>query len=942
MQRLQIEANPLEVVEMFVSVFCFLKDSSEVSQVLLDDFRSSQGYLFLTEFLLKLENEKTRTIEVQAAIRNLVLMISSLCMCGYTELRPSHPQSNAVFKMQNFQMPQNTSRETGVRNIYAFQVLQSVFLKSSSTGLCCTILDAISSVYHSDNANYFILDSENTLSQFTEKIHLKSPQIQEKFFDLLEFIVFQLNFVPCKELISLSILLKSNLSPSCSILCLKTLLNILRHNNLFKDVYREVGILEVFVSCLMKYSEYVKYITNNDENAEVQFGKTSLEALTILLNGNNNNANVFRESGGAKCAHDLVTFKQCRSQSLGIIRELILSAGGDDDMLFILSIMHAVPANHVDFKIQILNMLLGCLKDSHRTRTVFRKVGGFVYLTSVFVSLDGKLNDSENGDITQHDLILLLQIVCQTLGTAMRFEPANAKFFHQEICTASLCETLRLLGCFGTNLEITNTCENFENNIEYQKYFHEVFSEDILSTTFSSSIPKSLSYVCVIYRLLYSIALDNFENPNLNNYLSIFADQQLRSPSQDYPTLTFGQPSSEPRIVHPGVVICMLQLLPSISHHVEVHKAINLQVYLADILKSLVRNERNQQIMCEFEQAALPIVPLLQSHVQYIAPNVFYFTTRVVDKLWQGHLTKNPHDIFDFIIKLIAQAKRRSSALSLEQLHHSLNRTILYLLSRPTETITEQMSVLEALHKIITNRLLVFGAGNHELEFIGCLTYCLMQLTADMKIILEPSTTRNTTWHVNPQRESIEERDDQLNQLQGKNLIVGAAFRVWEELYVCKKPAIEEVFKVSLTSPSNNSKAPDINSTREQVMELASKLWFNYVDAERKALYRVPLELHNQIQSKIQKVTGGLTRLASRTKVKKDELIRTKSTMSKDTVFESTQIHVQLIRDLWEMRCKQYLQMHQHTQRYVFQDWLQSELSLPEKEVSGVRRKQIL
>lgn len=53
MQRLQSETNPLEVVEMFVSVFCFLKDSSDVTQVLLDDFRISQGYLFLTEFLLK-------------------------------------------------------------------------------------------------------------------------------------------------------------------------------------------------------------------------------------------------------------------------------------------------------------------------------------------------------------------------------------------------------------------------------------------------------------------------------------------------------------------------------------------------------------------------------------------------------------------------------------------------------------------------------------------------------------------------------------------------------------------------------------------------------------------------------------------------------------------------------------------------------------------------
>lgn len=115
-----------------------------------------------------------------------------------------------------------------VRNIQAFQVLQSVFVKSNSPLLCCTILDAISSVYHSDNANYFILEGQNTLSQFAEKIHLKNPEIQEKFFQLLEFIVFQLNFVPCKELISLSILLKTNNSVSCSIMCMETLLNILR------------------------------------------------------------------------------------------------------------------------------------------------------------------------------------------------------------------------------------------------------------------------------------------------------------------------------------------------------------------------------------------------------------------------------------------------------------------------------------------------------------------------------------------------------------------------------------------------------------------------------------------------------------------------------------------------------------------------------------------
>lgn len=222
------QLQPLEIVEMFVAVFCFLKDSSEVSQVLLDDFRISQGYLFLSDFLLKLEAERSKNSDANAAIRNLVLMIASLCMCGYTELRPSQNQSNPLFQIQGFQMPQASSRGTSVRNIHAFQVLQSVFLKSSSSSLCCTIIDAISSVYHSDNANYFILEPQNTLSQFIEKIHLKSTIVQEKCFELMEFIVFQLKFVPCKELISLSIVLKGYQSISCNTLCIRTLLNIMR------------------------------------------------------------------------------------------------------------------------------------------------------------------------------------------------------------------------------------------------------------------------------------------------------------------------------------------------------------------------------------------------------------------------------------------------------------------------------------------------------------------------------------------------------------------------------------------------------------------------------------------------------------------------------------------------------------------------------------------
>lgn len=2000
MQRTQ-QLTPLEVVEMFVAVFCFLKDSSEVSQALLDDFRHCQGYTFLADFLLKLvQQDDGENGETHAAIRNLVLMIASLCMCGFNEPRLTHHPTGTLFQMPGFQMPQTTSRHTCVRNVHAFSVLQNAFLKSNSTSLCCTILDAISSVYHSDNANYFILESQNTLSQFAEKIYQKSTVIQDKFFELLEFIVFQLNFVPCKELISLSILLKTNHSINCSISCMKTLLNILKHNVIFKEVYREVGILEVFVTCLQRYYEFlgkrVEESTDvNDDDPEEIIGKMILEALTILMTGNSNNANIFRESGGSKVIHDMVKFKHCREKILPIIRELIQSNGGDDDMLSTLTTMHSAPAHNIELKIQILKVVLGCLRDSHRTRVVFRKVGGFVYVTSIFVSLDGKLSDSsdlvmesdkpiENRKINFQDLLQLTNIVFQTLATAMRFEPANAKFFAHEICSTSLCDTLRLLGCFSNRMEFDKCTDSTEQFEPYDGYFQNIFTGNLTKPEISDKFPLSLSFSCLVYRFLYDLVLDNFEKPNLSGVMNITITNQPKpevnklqklDPRIAVSSLNLTQPLPEPLIVHPSIVICMLQLLPSVEHDTEVTQGQCLQLYLAEVIKSLVRSERNQQIMCEAglaghllkiaktvlneeknvlhvplqyilerlaaqalkptelreflrlgsplecenielgqpykvgapvpltriktlvsmttprdfrahgsctlppfvefdmsaegfgclylpsiapqapvlvagttieagatvggigsgervfppqtgltysswfcvdkfsdprtdphcvrlltitrivnnlrednvvclsillsardkaiivstqetllppnvgewepdgtgdnstriwcpdvlqegqwhhlvvvlnravlknssfslfldgqhmhtaklhyisqtpggisnssvnatnsvygiigtppawrrysrlcwkqgvchlledvltaqtvqvisqlgphymgslqapqlrrhgeplspltpeervifglnakamsqltlarirkvysradnkmiakqlgmnsnenatpirilhnsaghlagaartlggvvvgylgvrvfspnpvstmmvtvggcnvllgiiamsqdveslyagvkaltcvvksnkaaqaemdrkrcyqtlamffkkkrnllnshilhltfslvgtvnsgqevsaaipnvtafqdllcdleiwlnapngllrsllehllelasesgekktnirimrelqlvpkllhiiceinenstkeilftllsillagnprmsdllhfgqfiisklpltandnekvydftqiptnrdftviddselngnvgirniilrnrclallhsllftmkntvnaaicgeisrvlgldwillfmqpnmhsssviwsmrilvvllanetlitrfregqfnggylrntelisqnknsvvittttaqqsapaspsslvsqpgiilplqiagevkpqaltisgfqylewllphhleipeiyflitamimgqpvkclatdhtkldldkvwsflwgtpvstsssscpkvvlcpeavcilltivrtivhgnyqqewlknhpvtiiqvifslyhnltdfmpvlmqgeviaslvailfppnevendsnastpeggeitqnpmhdslsaesdtlpdehpvrkfvidllrviiidslslgmagktpvidlvidsspentdialqasfqteiitalmdhllaadmlvgEQAALPIVPLLQSHISNIAPNVFYLTARVVDKLWQGSLHKDPQEIFEFIVKLIGQAKRRTSSISLEQLHHSLNRTILFLLSRPTETVVEQKAVLETLHKLTTNRLLIFGAGNHELEFIGCLTYCLLQLTSNLKIELD-ANAKSTTWHVNPRNEMLESRDEMLNQYQGRNLIVGAAFRVWEELYVCKKPAIEEVFKISLTNPPANAKAPDLSTTREQVIDSAIKLWLTYIDNEKKASCRMPWELHNQIQSKIQKVTGGLTRLASRTKVKKEEGVKVKTSVKKDQALEWTNLHISLVKDLWEMRCAQYIHMSQHTQRYVLQDWILSEMEL--------------
>lgn len=63
--------------------------------------------------------------------------------------------------------------------------------------------------------------------------------------------------------------------------------------------------------------------------------------------------------------------------------------------------------------------------------------------------------------------------------------------------------------------------------------------------------------------------------------------------------------------------------------------------------------------------------------------------------------------------------------------------------------------------------------------------------------------------------------------------MAGAARRVWEELYACKKPAIEEVFKATLAG-AGTARAPPLSTVREQLYEAAHKLWLNYIHTERK------------------------------------------------------------------------------------------------------------
>ena len=90
-----------------------------------------------------------------------------------------------------------------------------------------------------------------------------------------------------------------------------------------------------------------------------------------------------------------------------------------------------------DFAASLVNAVVVCLRESHRCRATFRKCGGFNSLLSIILSLDQCLSfkhsdqNSDSKDVNDDlsSILLLLRSVFNCLAVAMRFEPANAKFF---------------------------------------------------------------------------------------------------------------------------------------------------------------------------------------------------------------------------------------------------------------------------------------------------------------------------------------------------------------------------------------------------------------------------------------------------------------------------------------------------------------------------------
>lgn len=246
-------------------------------------------------------------------------------------------------------------------------------------------------------------------------------------------------------------------------------MSIIKFNCVFRDVFREVGILDILTGLLKEHSQNICDFSSYEENDAHLFEIILELCYHTMMGPNNQNCSLFCDSHGLKHISNLLpisTFrltKQSRKVLFPLTQQLILSNSGEESMAQLLSIMHTHSSGkkspdkkvnltleqEIIFKTNILKSLVQVLRESHRCRTFFRKVGGFIHVMSVLVDMEGSLADSNSfnkensagnksqiaqwAQVDRKRIWNLLKFVFLTLTTAMRFEPANARFFAYEV-----------------------------------------------------------------------------------------------------------------------------------------------------------------------------------------------------------------------------------------------------------------------------------------------------------------------------------------------------------------------------------------------------------------------------------------------------------------------------------------------------------------------------
>ncbi|KAM9197870.1 WD repeat- and FYVE domain-containing protein 4 [Dugong dugon] len=224
--------------------------------------------------------------------------------------------------------------------------------------------------------------------------------------------------------------------------------------------------------------------------------------------------------------------------------------------------------------------------------------------------------------------------------------------------------------------------------------------------------------------------------------------------------------------------------------------------------------------------------------------NISYFTQKLVEKLHSGMFTADPRHILLFItehIMVVIESTSSQREAILSALYSSLNKVILYCLSKAQQSLSECLSLLSILSYLQEHWDIIFATYNSNAGFLLCLMHCLLQLNARSYpegFGLEPKP-RMTPYHqvfLSPNEEVRGKRGENVPSLSDVQHNIQRMVRTfWQQLVAQRRQALEDAFKIDLSVKPGESdvKIEEVTPLWE---ETTLKAWQHYLVSEKKTL----------------------------------------------------------------------------------------------------------
>ena len=614
----------MDYVDMVLALVGFIQESANTCSVFLDDFKKNDGYGLIARTIFAIEAMPDGGDHATQLIRNLMLAASlQLSTAGSpSDPLPPIPQPQSTLHViPGFAPPSNregaSSNCLAIRFVTPLQLLSAVFNGAKSDSLCLLVLECINNLFQQEMNNYFWLEQESLLSDLLLKLPHRSLEVQTLFFQILEQVVTNLNYVPIKELNSIAMVFKqTGLSTQCRLAMLSCLARLSTYSSTFSDAYRDVGLIELIVNEVQRLAPNAKLYTTeheqqdsiDEEKDEFTLLTNAIDLLTLLVAASSKNADVIREVEGTKTILKLVAEEPSfRMKSLMLLQSIILANAGDEEMTQLLLLAQTCSLTDLDLKSHIFKVVVSILRQNHRCRSMFRRVAGFVYTVSILVQLEGALSDQPKepwNTVKTTDILVLVRLIFSTLTIVMRYEPANARHFAVEVKYSNLSKAVRQLGCFRTDdkISINETVIQHVADQHNCDFFSALF-HSVPELPQSGALPKILYAACLLLRFLLDMACDLLDRTNVKSGLP---SPRPHSTSHESDTpLSIDILEIEPQsfsalsIVHPGAISAMIHLIPDIYSETKSEAALDLQWFLLNRISDLLIGMRNQQVMAE-------------------------------------------------------------------------------------------------------------------------------------------------------------------------------------------------------------------------------------------------------------------------------------------------------------------------------------------------------